>query len=847
MRPLLLLSLLAACNRDKDVGSSVDTGAFSGEPGWTAVLTLDAEAATAGDSIGYTIQVFDPDEQEVTPRRWALSSDAEADLLWSPDTLSPTIATTHTLKVDITVDDEVALFADATVAVSAAEAYDVDLVLSDAATAAGDDLTWSVSAIDRYGNTADASGAAVSVDSSDVVVDADTLWSAVPGTYLATASLGDLEDVELFVVTPGAAATATLTFDTSVERYETATAGISIQDVYGNETDDGWTLSVTGDGSTALSYKNVTFYDEGWYTVILDVDGAGLTDEVGPFLIDSSGPLLTIDEPTRGGWVEGSSVTVTGNVTDAWTTDVTLTVDGDTVALDGDGNFSTALDADLGLRIIESSATDSDDNTSTDTRAALVGDFLPYGDTVSKGIRVRIHEGSGGFDTLEALGEDLVSATDLSALLPSPVFSDSSTRTYDPCGGIFGGCSVTVTWYSVALYARNPTIGSTSFDIDPRSDGTLRVTATIYDPSLDWSASGKVTGISYSGSGDIDADSITVQLDILPSVSGNQIDIDIVDVSASSSNFDFNFNGFGWLETVLNVFGFNVDSTIEGYMVGAIEDAVYDAVPPLLEDTFQDLELSFDIDLFDNTYTIEALPEDIGVNATGLTLDLETSVISDGWVRSSYGLGSLYGDYSAPTYSGTPPAAIAISDDFLNQALYVMWGGGLLDMQMDSSELGLDPADLSFILGDISSLEITVDPLLPPVVVPGSSGNLLDLQLGDMLLTLTADGATFIEVYVSAITELDVSVDGDQTLSASLGEDLELYFDVVYPEANTTGAADTEALLEAIVPLLLPTLTDALGQFEIPSIQGFSITGVSVAAGGAENGYLNLGGSLTQD
>jgi hypothetical protein len=176
-----------------------------------------------------------------------------------------------------------------------------------------------------------------------------------------------------------------------------------------------------------------------------------------------------------------------------------------------------------------------------------------------------------------------------------------------------------------------------------------------------------------------------------------------------------------------------------------------------------------------------------------------------------------------------------------------MWGGGLLDMTVDSSELGLDPADLSFILGDVESLVVSVDPLLPPVVVPGSSGNLLDLQLGDLHLTLTADGATFIEVYVSAVTDLDVSVDGDATLSAELGADLRLYFDVVYPESNTTGASDTEALLEALVPLLLPILTDALGEIEIPAIQGFTLSGISVDVGGAEGGYLELGGNLTED
>lgn len=850
MRSILLLSLLVACRQDK--GETVpDTEETGSTAGYTASVELSTSQSTAGDAVPYTLLVLDSDGAEVEPVRWSLSSDSEAGLLWGPSSLSPTIAAAHSLSFEVEILDDtgaaVTLSTDASITVSPAAAYDLDLALSDASTGAGDDLTWSVSAIDQYGNTVDASSASVTVDSVDVTVDAGTLWSTVPGTYLATASLDALEDVELFVVTPGSPVSASLTFNTDVERYETVSAGIEILDAYNNPTADPWTLTVSGDGVTSLSYQNVTFFDEGWYIVTLKVDGTSLSDAVGPFLIDSSGPVLDILSPERGAWVEGSSVTVSGTVVDDWAMDVLLTVDGRPVTPSTDGSFSTVLDADLGIRVISSSATDSDNNTSSDIRAALVGDFLGYGDPLPDGIQVRLNQGSGGFDTLEALGEGLVSATDLDALIPSPVFSDSSTRTYDPCFGVFGGCSVTVTWYSVALYARNPSIGATSLDIGPRSDGTLQITAVVEDPAVDWSASGTLAGIGYSGSGDITADDITVIMTVTPSVSSGQIALRIDSVSASSTNFDFNFNGFSWLESVLSFFGFDVDSTIKGYLVDAIEDAVYDEVPPLLEDALQDLELSFDIDLFDNRYTIEAIPEAIDVDSVGLTLALETVVEPEIWARTGYGLGSLYGAYSSPAWSSSPGASIAISDDFINQVLYAMWGGGLLDMTVDSSELGLDPADLAFILGDVESLVVSVDPLLPPVVVPGSSGNLLDLQLGDLHLMLTADGATFIEVYVSAVTDLDVSVDGDETLSAELGSDLKLYFDVVYPESNTTGASDTEALLEALVPLLLPTLTDALGEIEIPSIQGFTLSGISIDTGGAEGGYLELGGNLTED
>jgi hypothetical protein len=69
-------------------------------------------------------------------------------------------------------------------------------------------------------------------------------------------------------------------------------------------------------------------------------------------------------------------------------------------------------------------------------------------------------------------------------------------------------------------------------------------------------------------------------------------------------------------------------------------------------------------------------------------------------------------------------------------------------------------------------------------------------------------------------------------------------FDVTHPEANTLGASDTEDLLYALVPLFLPLLTDAMGEIPMPEIEGFSLLNITVGTGGAEDGYLVLGGDL---
>ena len=77
------------------------------------------------------------------------------------------------------------------------------------------------------------------------------------------------------------------------------------------------------------------------------------------------------------------------------------------------------------------------------------------------------------------------------------------------------------------------------------------------------------------------------------------------------------------------------------------------------------------------------------------------------------------------------------------------------------------------------------------------------------------------------------------TLSATVGSPT-LSTDVIYPDGGS--AADTEALLTELAPLLLPVLTDALGEIAIPSIQGFNIQNLTL---NVVDGNLVMTGALS--
>ncbi len=814
---------------------------------------LERDTTTAGQALGYTAELVTLDGERI-PVQPSLTSDIEALLPYDEASISPTLAGTHTLTVLVDYQDQDFLYA-TTLDVEPGDPAGIDLQLQDMAMNAGETITWTVSLWDTYGNALDSSMATVSTDSTALELGDGTVTGTQPGFYslLAQASsqdspepvvVSDNEDLVIYASSP--ASISLELSDTELEVNETTSATVTVLDAYGNECDDDWYLEVQADAgadpsSVTISYNNLTFWQEGIFTVLAkvqDQDGNILSDSVGPLLIDSTGPLLDIQEPTRGDWSTSTTGPVTGTVSDQWSGVVDLTVNGQEVPIAGDGSFSTTIDHDFGVTTVETVAIDGDSNTTSDTRALLSDSFLSYGSGLANGIVARINE--DGLNTLESLAEGLISDTDLDSLIPNPVYDEYSEDCIDVWFDEW--C---FTWYSIELYVENPSIGDVVMDLDPRT-GYIHATFTVYDTSLDFSADGVVAEIGASGSGWVTADSITATMDLSPNVSGGQLYFTVSGVSVSTSGFDFYLDS--WIYDVLDFFGLDddVDDLIKGYMEDAIVSAVESEVPAALEDALQGLELSSTLDLMENTYSITAQPYDIEVDSSGLSLSLQSWFTTDSWESSHTGLGSLYGAYSVPSFASTPGMILSMSLDFLNQALYAFWGGGILDMQMSGEEMGLDVSDLEMFFSDITELNISTEALLPPVVLPGTGSSLLDLQAGDLLITIyggpAEEGNEMLQAYVTIFGGLDVNISGSSLLPV-LG-DVDVVFDVVYPEGNSVAATDTEAFLQAMVPLFLPVLTDALAEIPIPEISGFTLTNMDVSLDGADNGYLDLAGDL---
>ncbi len=842
MRVLLPIALVlaAGCRNGEEPGdTNVDTRTFSLQ------FEVSQDSVMGGQGAAIALTVVDQDGV-AADAELSLTSDREDALQWGISEIVPRIAGDHTITATALVEGQTVTASD-TLEVTAAEAAIVDLNLDDYQISAGDELAWSVEAMDAYGNPVDAAEVTVEIleDTGDATLGTGTVTSTVPGDYVVEARLGDAADAEVFFVVAGPAVGIDLTLsNTQLAARESASAFVEMWDDYGNEASDPYTLTVDNPDAT-ISGRNITFWEEGWYTVTATIDGTSISDAEGPFLIDGSGPVITLATPDRGHWELSNTVTVAGTAIDTWQSVAAVDVNGTAATVASDGSFSSDVPVGWGINVISTTAWDDGGNVSNDTRAALAGDFIGYGESSDDGLVVRLNEGPGGLDAIEDLALGLVSDLDLGALLPSgAIFSDSSQSCLPWWLG--GGC---VTWYSIDLYVTNPTFNSLDVVLDPRSNNRLFTRLDVNGVSVDWNANGTLVGAGVSGSGDITASRIRADMMLRPTIVNDAIDVNVLSLTASTQNFDFTLNGtFG---DILEFFGADqlVANLIEDALIGVVEDELAAELEPLLEDALNDLLTSFSFDIEGNTYDIELEPTSIAADDAGLTLGLGTAVYVQNWLSPRTGQGVLAADYTQPTYPNSPGAGVALSIDFVNQLFYALWGGGLLNLDVPSTDLGLDPSDIDFILPGVTDLSIAVDPLLPPVVVPGTGAQEADLQLGDLRLTLydgdSSTGTVLMDVYVSGTAELDVGTNGGTALTAGLGE-MDLYYDVVFPQASLA-ASDTEDFLSLLVPLLLPSLTDAIGEIEIPSIEGFVIDGATLGPAGPEDGYLLMTGDLVPE
>lgn len=140
------------------------------------------------------------------------------------------------------------------------------------------------------------------------------------------------------------------------------------------------------EGGYNCSYTPTVALGDGEHTITVnasDNDGNAATAKSVTFTVDTVPPTLSITAPVEGLVTNVEELTVTGTTNDATSKPVTVTVNGEPVAVNDDGGFSKVVTLTSGANQITVIATDKAGKTTTVTRNVTLDTGAPVIQSVS--------------------------------------------------------------------------------------------------------------------------------------------------------------------------------------------------------------------------------------------------------------------------------------------------------------------------------------------------------------------------------------------------------------------------------------------------------------------------------
>lgn len=813
---------------------------------WTLVFSPDSETATAGDDLGFSLVWENADGAQEAVAAFTLASSVETALTYDDDSAMLTASGLHELVVSAEDGAGALQSASATVDVAAGAAVDVSLSLSAERAAAGEPVEASIAATDAYANPASTADAIMTV-SVGASVDGMNVSATQVGEYSARVSLNDASDEAPWSVIAAEPATIDLVMgSSSADVGDSIAYDVTIQDAYGNPSDAElvWTL----ESGASLVEGEIAFETEGAFVCTVGVSDTDLSDSE-TVLVDSSAPILIVEEPGRAAYDTLDALVVTGTASDEVSGLRVLTINGEDVDVEADGSFAHDMTLDFGINIIETLASDNDvDETGESNQASDVRSILYSSDWFSpdwyreEALLVRINEGPGGLDQFGAIAPEIMETVDLDSLLGGELYSASGT--------VFWFFS-----YDISMSATSVSYGDVSLSIDAVADGTLDMRMTISDLDMAFVVEGSAPFVSLPADGLVRMDAMHVDLTVRPTIEDGALSFADTTVSVPDPEGLSIEIESGLLDLAAGI-GLDVETLVVDEMRSSVEGAVGEASDGLLDGVLGDFGVDEAFEVSGMTYFLQAVLETIEVDDLGMTLGMSTRVVAEEILSAGAVGGPEYVpvfDWWAPDLSLTEEAlSMAMSTDVLNQMMFAMWQGGLLDQELSAGDLGVDPALVALLLPGVEEMYIVTSPGLPPVITPredSSEGYQYDFTIGGMEVGIydgeASEESRVMTLFVAMQTPLALGT-ADEEITITLG-DATVYTDMTFAGPDLAlSASDIEPLFGAVLAGFVPELTSDLSSIPLPSLDGFSVSiDSSTMLGGDEPpGFWVAQGSL---
>lgn len=632
-------------------------------------------------------------------------------------------------------------------------------------------------------------------------------------------------------------------------------------------------LDLVGENKVDGVTKSYKLISDGNFTFTTKLDGetyGALADTLGPRTLklkaDSTGPMVLITEPKRGATLDGNAkVKVKGMVVDELSALKEFKVGNQPVQVGADGSFAFDVDSQPGMNPIIWTATDEWDNASAGVQTWYFSTlWLPATATpvenamVDDGIGIWLSQSvidSGKHD--HAAPKDIATVAEI--ILGTLDF-----------GSLIGGAAGGSGGYLVVIDQKTPgfhwtggaKLANVKMGDKTFNGGYPEVSLTVIDGGMHMAA--KIHSFSadlvlevqsefdpntlnlkptkFNQTATMSAKTIEISMDLMLSLDpktgkiaseAKNVDLNLVDFKVQLSGV----LGFltNWLldatktvlEAAIELIAKSTLNSLIGGQLGSLLDAL--AINTSLElGPFIGTGEPTKVNL--NTKVGQLIFKPTKAQAGGIILALDAAATSgkkvDHKVLGSIGRAACLKPNGKEVFNpGLKfPIEAGLRDDFVNELLFALWYGGLLQLEIGADALGgFDMTSFG-----VSDLAVTTDFMLPPILNTCYVGDGMKLQIGDLHLNakLKLNG-TPIDIWLYGTLQATASLDAvknKDTGAMEIGFALKGidFLELEIEKINEEGKDLKDVFLSLIKTLLLPKLTEGLGSglgsFPLPEL-----------------------------
>ncbi|MCB9740905.1 MAG: hypothetical protein H6747_16685 [Deltaproteobacteria bacterium] len=527
-------------------------------------------------------------------------------------------------------------------------------------------------------------------------------------------------------------------------------------------------------------------------------------------------PQIVIDYPPRGATIKSDLpfIAIKGKVTSGAGSITAFTINNKTVTLAKNGSFTHEVTAAIGGNTLEMHAEDV-----LGTKRKRVQAFLwsnsylkPDADKPKSGM---VDPGVGYFLSKEAIddGDHSLPPNDLATIF------EIFLQNYDLAGVIpnpaFEGNGIVAT-------VKNLKVGKAKVTLVPLP-GTLRLSATIPNASADVNAKWSILSLN----GKLTITAIKLTADVVPKVVNHALITEVNNVVVKLEGFNLQLTGLG---SLLNFLVNALEGSIAKDLETSLAKAMKDQLGPTISGALGALAFAFDIgvpklDGSGDEVEAKLLTDfsEVIIDNTGAIFRLRSGVYAKkGNTVDNLGVPKRIGcgtGIQPLTILKQKALELALADDTLNEFLYALWFGGLLEFPVGKELLG----DIDLSAYGISNLKLKTKALLAPTAADCNDQGELLAHIGDFRVDATLDifgQKMTVVVHASFVAGIEVSVDGNK-LNIKLTKIKSVATDVEVVEENLIAS---ESVVEGLIAdKLVGNLLDvlggsALGGFELPVV-----------------------------